>query len=148
MYGNQQEHLRVQASQFFDGSFQSEFGSVYVTALPGGDLAYPEAAVADHLAGYVRAAVEDGRDYPGTVPDSVQWFDSNWREPAGTPIPYYRLRGISGDMRSVERNRTAAWIEGRHPDGEQYDTSSQWENVLERLESRRVQEHLRDRVSS
>jgi len=146
MYGDQQEYLRVQAGQFFDGAFQSEFGSVYVAALTDGDLTYPEVAAADHLAGYVRAAVDDERSYPSTLPDPVRWFSSDWREPTGVPIPYYRLRGISGRMQSDGENRVVAWIEGRHPDGEQYDISSRWDSFLDRLDSEQVQEYLRSQV--
>lgn len=108
MYGDSQAHLRTQAFQIFDGSFQSAFGGVYVTGLSKADLTYPEVTAADYIAGYVRSVIDEGTEQVHTLPDEVVRFDTNWREPAVSPLPYYRIRGVGGDYGQVERTRVAA----------------------------------------
>lgn len=146
MYGSRQEYLRVQASQTFDGSFQSAFGEVYVTGLASADLTYPEVATADYLAGYVRAAIADGQSVEA-LPDEVIWFSQDWREPSVSPFPFYRIHGVTGEYGATERTRVAAWIKGRHPDGGSHDVSSQWENTVRMLESDRLQQYLLETMS-
>lgn len=146
MYGTRQEYLRVQAAQTFDGSFQSVFGEVYVTGLARADLTYPEVAAADYLAGYVRAAIADGRSVDA-LPDEVIWFSQDWREPSVSPFPFYRIHGVTGEYGATERTRVAAWIKGRHPDGGSHDVSSQWENTVRMLESDRLQQYLLESMS-
>lgn len=141
MYGDRQKYLRIQAAQTFDGSFQSTFGGVYVTGLAKADLTYPEVAAADYLAGYVRAAVEDGRSVEA-LPNEVIWFSHDWREPTVSPFPYYRIRGVTGEYGVTEQTRVAAWIKGRRPDGGSHDVSSQWENTVQMLESAELQQYL------
>jgi len=141
MYGDSQQHLRTQAAQMFDGSFQSTFGGVYVTGLAGADLTYPEATAADYLAGYLREAIVEGGS-PDSLPDQVVRFDANWREPLISPLPFYRIRGASGEYGSPELTRVVAWITGRQPDDEAYDASSQWTNRVQMLDSEAVQQYL------
>ena len=80
MYGDHQEHLRSQAAKYFDGTFQSSFGSIHITGMPKADLTYPEVAAADYLTGYVTDAMHN-RLSVADLPDEVGWYDSNWREP-------------------------------------------------------------------
>lgn len=141
MYGNKQEHLRTQAGHIFDGPFQSTFGEIYVTGLAKADLTYPEATAADFIAGYVRHQIESGTQIE-SLPTPVHRFDGNWREPIVAPQPYYRIPGVGGDFGGVQQNRAVAWIKGRHPDGESYDSSSQWQNAIQILESQTVQQYL------
>jgi hypothetical protein len=141
MYGNKQKHLRTQANQIFDGAFQSTFGGIYVTGLAKADLTYPEATAADFLAGYVRQQIESGVQIE-SLPTQVHRFDGNWREPIVTPKPYYRIQGLGGDFGGVQQNRAVAWIKGRHPDGDSYDSSTQWQNAVQILESEPVQQYL------
>lgn len=146
MYGSRQEKLRTQASQIFDGSFQSKYGGMYVTALTAADLTYPEVTAADYIAGFVRGAVDDGvqvREFP----DEVMWFDNNWREPSVSPVPFYKIRGLSGEYGSVARTRVAAWVKGRNTDGDDYDVSSQWRNTLEMIESPDLRQYLSEVIA-
>lgn len=147
MYGQSQAHLRTQAAQVFDGPFQSTFGSVYVTGLPKADLTYPEVTAADYIAGYVREVIEQDTEQIETLPDEVIRFDTNWREPRASPLPFYRIRGLTGDYGLQERTRAAAWIKGRHPDGGDFDVSSQWENTVRMLESEQLQNYLLDTIA-
>lgn len=147
MYGNSQQHLRTQAAQLFDGSFQSTFGGVFVTALAKADLTYPEVTAADYLAGYIREAINDRRESVQTLPDQVVRFDPHWREPSVSPQPFYRIQGVSGEYGARERTRAVAWITGRHPDGDEYNVTSQWENRIQILESETVQKYLRENFS-
>jgi len=148
MYGDHQTHLRTQASQIFDGSFQSAFGGVYLTGLPKADLTYPEVNAADYLAAYARRAVDERGRSVQDLPDSVIWFDSNWREPSVSPVPFYHIRGLSGSYSDLAKTRAAAWIKGRQPDGDDFDASAQWENTVRILESEEVQEHLLNDLTS
>jgi hypothetical protein len=147
MYGDSQQHLRTQSSQIFDGSFQSAFGGVYITGMPKADLTYPEAIAADYIAGYMRGAIDEGQQ-PNDLPDEVVWFDNNWREPTVSPSPYYRIKGNSGDYGGLEKNRAAAWVKGRHRDGDDYDVRSQWDNTIDMIESDTVQEYLTENFSA
>ena len=146
MYGSSQAYLRTQAAQTFDGGFQSTFGGVYVTGLAAADFTYPEVATADYLAGYVRAVIEDGQSVE-TLPDEVIWFSKDWREPSVTPLPFYRIRGVTGEYGGTERTRIAAWIKGRHPHGDTHDVSSQWESTVEMLDSDELQQYLFETIS-
>lgn len=141
MYGDRQRHLRTQAGQIFDGSFQSAFGGVYVTGLPKADLTYPEVTAADYIAGLVREVIADGASIDA-LPDQVIRFEQNWREPSVSPHPFYQIRGVSGGFGARERTRVAAWIKGRRPDGGDFDVSSQWETTVQMLESEPVQQYL------
>lgn len=142
MYGNQQRYLRQQASQMFGGSFPSIFGEVYISALPKADLTYPEVAAADYLSGYLRSQLRQGMDL-GSLPPNVVRFDYNWREPETSPAPFYTLQRASSDYGAIERRRIMAWVLGRHPEGDEFDTSSQFTNRLtQMLESETVQQHL------
>jgi len=143
MYGNSQKHLRVQAAQVFDGSFESAFGAMYVTGLPKADLTYPEVAAADYLAGYIRSGLTDGRSVDD-FPDSVMWFKKDWREPIISPLPFYQIAGVNGSYGNIEHTRIAAWIKGRQPDGNNHDASSQWRNTIQMLESNQLQQYLSD----
>ena len=147
MYGNSQQYLRTQAAQLFDGSFQSTFGGVFVTGLKKADLTYPEVTTADYLAGYIRDAIEERRESVQTLPDHVVRFDPNWREPSLPPQPFYRIQGVSGQYGARERTRAVAWITGRHPDGDEYNVISQWENRVQILESETIQQYLLDNLS-
>jgi hypothetical protein len=147
MYGNSQQHLRTQAAQLFDGSFQSTFGGVYVTGLPKADLTYPEVTAADYIAGYLREAVDERGEQVQTLPEQVVRFDQNWREPDVSRSPFYRIQGLSGEYDTPERTRAIAWITGRHPNGADYDVSSQWENKVQYLESETVQQYLLNTLS-
>lgn len=147
MYGQNQAHLRKQAAQVFDGSFQSAFGGVYVTGLPNADLTYPEVTAADYIAGYVRETIGERTKSVDSLPDEVIRFDTDWREPSGTPTPFYRISGLTGDYGAQAQTRAAAWIKGRHPDGENFDVSSQWENTVQMLESEQLQQYLLETVS-
>lgn len=147
MYGDSQAHLRTQASQIFDGSFQSTFGGVYVTGLPKADLTYPEVIAADYIAGYVRSVITTGAEQVESLPENVVRFDTNWREPSVSPTPFYRIRGGTGDYGDIGRTRIAAWIKGRRPDDDGFDIRSQWENTVEMLESRRVRRYLFERFA-
>lgn len=146
MYGSNQEHLRTQAGQMFDGSFQSAFGGVYVTGLPKADLTYPEVTSADYIAGFVREAITDGSQAIQTLPDQVVRFDQNWREPSVTPHPFYQIRGVTGDFGTREQTRAAAWIKGRHPDGGDFSVQSQWDNTVQMVQSEQVQNYLREEM--
>lgn len=146
MYGDSQEHLRTQAAQIFDGSFQSAFGGVYVTGLPKGDLTYPEVTAADYLAGYIRKEIEEGRAVE-ELPDEVIRFSHDWREPTVSPLPFYEIIGANGEYGEIAQTRVAAWIKGRHPDGRDHDISSQWENTVQMLESELVQEYLLNTIA-
>ena len=141
MYGSKQKHLRTQASQMFDGSFQSTFGGIYITGLAKADLTYPEATAADFLSGYVRQQIQSGEQIQA-LPDQVHRFDGNWRESIVAPQPYYRIQGVGGDFGGIQQNRAVAWIKGRHPDGDSYDSRSQWQNAVQILESETVQQYL------
>jgi len=147
MYGDSQAHLRTQASQVFDGSFQSTFGGVYVTGLPKADLTYPEVTAADYIAGYVRNRIDEGTEQVHTLPEEVVRFDTNWREPSVSPVPFYRIRGVGGDYGTLERTRVAAWIKGRHPDNDGFDVTSQWENTIQMLESQQLQRYLLETIA-
>jgi hypothetical protein len=147
MYGDSQTHLRTQAAQLFDGSFQSTFGGVYVTGLSKADLTYPEATAADYLAGFLREAIVKRGERAQTLPSQVTRFDKNWREPSVSPKPFYRISGVSGDYGTYEQTRVAAWITGRHPSGDDYDVSGQWENTVDMLESEKVQQYLRSELA-
>lgn len=146
MYGDSQSHLRSQAAQIFDGSFQSTFGEVYVTALPKADLTYPEVTAADYIAGYVRELLDAGQTV-ADLPPEVMWFDSNWREPSVSPLPFCQIRGVQGRFGETEQTRAAAWIKGRHPKGGDYDASGQWENTVRMLESEQLQQYLLEVLS-
>jgi len=124
MYGDAQSHLRTQATQIFDGSFQSAFGSVYVTGLPKADLTYPEVTAADYIAGYIRRATTTDGEALHEFSDNIHWFDTNWREPSVSPMPFYRIAGLNGAYGSIQRTRIAAWIKGGHPDTDGFDVSS------------------------
>jgi len=147
MYGESQSHLRKQASQIFDGSFQSTFGGIYVTGLSKADLTYPEVTAADYIAGYVRRAITERNESVATLPEEVVRFDPNWVEPSVPPLPYYKIKGVSGEYGQREQTRIAAWIKGRHPDNDGFDISSQWENTVHMLESERLQTYLLDVMS-
>jgi hypothetical protein len=142
MYGDHQTHLRTQASQIFDGSFQSTFGGVYITGLQKADLTYPEATAADYIAAYVRRAVHERDLSVQDLPEQVIWYDSNWREPSVSPVPFYQIQGVSGNYGDITKTRAAAWIKGRHPDGNEFDASSQWDNTVDMLESTELQNYL------
>lgn len=147
MYGEQQLHLRHQAAQFFDGPFDSAFGSVYPSGLPKADLTYPEVAAADYIAGYVRDTLAAQEQSVSDFSEHVVWFDSNWREPSNvTPTQFYALRPATGQYGTVEGTRVVAWIKGRHPDGEDHDVSSQVQNAVEMLESETVQQYLFENI--
>ena len=141
MYGNHQEYLRSQAAKYFDGAFQSSFGSVHITGMPKADLTYPEVAAADYLAGYVTDAMRNGLSV-SDLPDEVSWYDRNWREPKGSPLPFYRISGVNGDYGEIQKTRIVAWIRGRHPDGNTHDISSQWESSIGILNSPLLQRYL------
>lgn len=147
MYGNDQEYLRIQAAQSFDGAFRSTFGNVYVTGLAGADLTYPEVATADYLAGYVRAMIEAGRPVEA-LPADVLRFTEDWRDSSVSPLPFYRIRGVTGEYGGTERTRVAAWIKGRCPDGDAHDVSSQWKRTVGMLESDELQQYLVETMSS
>jgi hypothetical protein len=119
---------------------------MYVTALTAADLTYPEVTAADYIAGFVREAVDDGAQVR-ELPDEVTWFDSNWREPSVSPVPFYRIRGVSGEYGSIARTRVAAWVKGRNPDGDDYDVSSQWRNTLEMIESPDLRQYLSEVIA-
>lgn len=142
MYGESQTHLRTQAAQFFDGGFQSAFGEVYVSGLPKADLTYPEVTAADYIASYLRTAFVESGNQLSSLPDGVVWFDSNWREPNISPLSFYQIHGVSGDYGAIEKTRAAGWIKGRHPNGGEFNASSQWNNTVEMLESDLVQQYL------
>lgn len=77
------------------------------------------------------------------LPDNVVWFDENWREPEISPEPFYVLRHASGDYGPAERCRVVAWLMGRHPEGDPFDSSSQYQNTVSNMvESEVVQEYL------
>lgn len=146
MYGVQQEHLRRQATQFFDGSFESAFGGIYTSGLAKADLTYPEVTAADYISGYVRERAHLDGGVQG-LPDEAGWFDSNWREPSNlSPAPFYPLKPATGDFGETEAKRIVAWIKGRHPDGDDHDVSGQVENTIGMLESERVQMYLRNNI--
>lgn len=147
MYGDAQTHLRVQASQFFDGPFQSTFGSVYVSGLPKADFTYPEVIAADYISGYIRQAIADGDEVHRKYPRNVVWFDTNWREPVVSPTPFYRIAGLNGEYGTLQQTRVVAWIKGHHPDNEGFDLSSQWENTVQMLESAQLQKYLFETIS-
>lgn len=143
MYGSQQEHLRRQVSQFFDGSFESAFGAIYTSGLAKADLTYPEATAADYISGYVRSMLVDQGGSLDDLPDQVRWFDSNWREPSTlSPSPFYTLKPAAGHYGTTGETRIVAWIKGRHPEGDSHDVSGQVQNAVQMLESNRVQEYL------
>lgn len=146
MYGSSQKYLRNQAAQAFDGAFQSTFGGIYISGLPKADLTYPEVAAADYLAGYVRAAIEDGQSIE-SLPDEVIRFSRDWREPEVSPLPFYQIHSVNGEYGKTEQTRVVAWIKGRHPEGNSRDVSSQWQNTLRMLESEGLREYLEDRIS-
>jgi hypothetical protein len=145
MYGDHQEHLRSQAAKYFDGAFQSSFGSIHISGMPKADLTYPEVAAADYLAGYVTDAMRNGLSV-ADLPEEVSWYDSNWREPKGSPLPFYRISGVNGDYGSIQKTRVMAWIKGRHPDGDTHDISSQWESSVGILNSPLLQRYLLEDV--
>jgi len=147
MYGENQSHLRKQAAQVFDCSFQSTFGGIYVTGLAKADLTYPEATAADYLAGYIRRAIAKRGETIATLPEPVIRFDPNWVEPEVPPVPYYNIQGVGGDYGAIEQTRIAAWIKGRHPDGAEFDASSQWENTVHMLESEQLQRYLFETIA-
>lgn len=146
MYGANQEHLRTQAAQIFDGPFQSHFGEVYATGLVKADLTYPEVTTADYIAGYLREKLQEGYTAE-SLPSNVVRFQKGWREPNGGPLPYYTIKGVSGAYGNTAQTRAAAWIKGRHPDGDDHDISSQWPNTVRMLESDMLQQYLLDRVT-
>lgn len=144
MYGRKQSILRQQASQMFGGSFQSAFGEVYISALPKADLTYPEVAAADYISAYFRSKAQMGVPFT-ELPENVVLFDPNWREPEASPAPFYSLYSASGDHGIPERNRVIAWLRGRHPEGDDFDISSQYENTVSQMvNSETVQEYLLD----
>jgi hypothetical protein len=149
MYGEQQQHLRRQVSQFFDGSFESTFGAVYTSGLAKADLTYPEVTAADYISGYLRDALHHQEMSVSELPSQVSWFDSNWREPANlSAAQFYALKPAAGHYGPTEATRIAAWVKGRHPDGDDHDVSSQIENTVDMLESEEVQTYLRENVLS
>lgn len=149
MYGDQQAHLRRQSSQFFDGPFESAFGTVYTSGLSKADLTYPEVVAADYIAGYVRDIIAVQDQSVGDFGDNVVWFDSNWREPSDVaPAPFYALTPATGQYGVVEESRVVAWVKGRHPDGDDHDVSGQVRNAVDMLESDKVQQYLLDSILS
>ncbi|GAA0289767.1 hypothetical protein [Halarchaeum salinum] len=141
MYGRSQEHLRTQAAQIIGPSFQSAFGSVYVSGFPSADLTYPEVAAADYIAGYVRAQMDAG-EQPTERYDSVVWFNRDWRDATSSPLPFYQIKGLTGSYGRIEQTRVAAWIKGRYTGDESHDVASQWQNTVRILESQTLQEYL------
>lgn len=145
MYGNHQEYLRSQAAKYFDGAFQSSFGSIHITGMPKADLTYPEVAAADYLAGYVTDSMRNGLSVED-LPEEVSWYNSNWREPKGSPLPFYRITGVNGEYGDIQKTRVVAWIKGQHPDGDTHNISSQWESSVEILNSPTLQKYLLEDV--
>ncbi len=142
-YGKNQEYLRVQASTFFGGNFQSNFGSVYVSALPKADLTYPEVMAADFISGYVRERVEQGRiDQITELDGCVGWIDENWREPDTDPASFYAMGSLTADYGNVEKTRIVSWIRGKCPESPDYDGSNQYPGILDQLERESLKEYL------
>lgn len=148
MYGKSQSHLRRQAAQIFDGSFQSTFGGIYVTSLAKADFTYPEVTAADYIASYVRRGISEVGESVATLPKEVMRYDQNWIESSVPPLPYYKIKGVGGEYGQLEKTRIAAWIKGRHPDNDGFDISSQWENTVHMLESEQLKTYLLDIMSS
>lgn len=143
MYGNSQSELRKQATQVFDGSFQSVFGEVYVSSMSKADLTYPEGTAADYLAGWVRKQIMDEVGIEN-LPDEVMVFNPDWCEPDTSPQPLYKITDADVSHGSEQLNRIIAWIMGRNDSGSEYNTSSRLENRLDILQSETVEEYLRE----
>lgn len=141
-YGDNQLHLRKQASAKFNSSFQSAFCSVHVSSLPKADLTYPEVVAADYIAGYVRKKLANGESV-NELPNQVLWVRSEWSPEDVQPAPLYWLRTSGSNQTTTEQSRIIAWIEGRRPSNDGLTSGGQFENIIDnRLESDRLKEYL------
>lgn len=142
-YGDDQYHLRKQASATFNSSFQSAICSVYVSPLPKADLTYPEVIAADYIAGYVRKKLANGEKSVEGLPDQVLWMRSDWSPEDVQPTPSYWLRTSGSSQPTVEQSRIIAWIEGRQPSEGELTSGGQFMNLVDgRIDSDMLEEYL------
>lgn len=142
-YGNNQLHLRKQASTEFNPSFQSAISSVHVSSLPKADLTYPEAIAADYIAGFVRKKIATGEASVKQMPEQVVWVSSDWTYEDVQPAPLYWLRTSNIEPTAAEQSRIISWIEGRRPPDDGFSSSKRFEDLIEtRIESEKLQAYL------
>lgn len=140
MYGVNQQHLRQQAEQILGGSFEKEYGAVYISGCPHLDQTYPEGNAADYIASYCRRQTSTVTARPQAV-----WMCADWREPTTSPKPFYKIKGEDSRYGSELRTRVVAWLKGRQPGSGEYDASSQYANLVsELLDSSTVQTYLEE----
>lgn len=142
-YGDNQHHLRKQASSRFNSSFQSAICSVHASSLPKADLTYPEVVAADYIAGYVRKKLATGEESVSGLPNQVLWVRSDWSAEDVQPAPLYWLRTSGSSQTTTEQSRIVAWVEGRRPSKDGLTSGGRFKNIIDnRIESDTLTEYL------